>query len=171
MNETPSRALPSVPRTAWEDHPKYPSQVLLLGSHRSFRRLSRTLAEAAAAGSDPGVIGLHYGMWMAGMRSHEAYEERKLYPYLEAHYPVRFDELRDGHEELHRIEAEVRSALAGDGDLAGAFRRYDRALNDHLDLEEEAVIPLLLEMETDEFARFLESPIEVLLRRAASAEA
>jgi len=34
-------------------------------------------------------------------RSHEGYEERKLYPYLEYRWGVSLDEARTGHVELH----------------------------------------------------------------------
>lgn len=166
MDSAPHPPPPRVPRAGWTSHRNYPGQVLLLGSHQAFRETSRRLIAAADDLRDPGHVGLPFSMWIAAMRSHERYEERKLYPYLESRYRVQLDELRTGHSDLHAAESDVRAALEGEGGpaLVGALRAHDRVLDVHLRLEEDAVIPILLEMERDEFAHYVSSPIDTLLR-------
>ena len=137
--------------------------MLLLGSHAGFRRISQNLIAAATDTEDRGAIGLYFGMWISAMRSHERYEEHKLYPYLERFHGAELQVLRDGHEELHAAEVAVRSALQGDGDLREALVAHDDVLDRHLELEEDRVIPLLLEMDSAEFARYASQPIETLL--------
>lgn len=165
-NRTPE---PRIPRSEWKQHPNYPGQVLLLNSHASFRRISNDLLRAARHGDDPGMIGLYFSTWIAGMRSHERYEESKLYPYLERHHAAALNPLREGHHALHDAEAGVRLALQGDGNLHGALHRHDEVLDAHLELEEDTVIPLLLAMDRLEFARYLIEPIDRLLAAAPTA--
>ena len=45
----------------------------------------------------------------------------------------------------------------------GALVAHDRTLDAHLDVEEEAVVPLLLALEPDEFDRYYRSPISTLI--------
>lgn len=127
------------------------------------------------------LVGLHalFDRWVAAMRSHEAYEEGKLYPYLEHRWGVSLDEARAGHEELHlradAVEAAFESGArpaesAVDGGDAGgvvlrALRAHDYALDAHLEVEEDAVIPLLLALEPEEFVRYYDSPISLLIQR------
>ena len=128
------------------------------------------------------LVGLHalFERWIAAMRSHEAYEEGKLCPYLEHRWGVALDEARAGHEELHlRADAVVAAFESGaqpgesadddDGDGGGvvlrALRTHDFALGAHLDVEEDAVIPLLLALEPAEFVRYYHSPISLLVPR------
>ena len=87
--------------------------------------------------------------------------------------------LEEGHEELHRRRDEVlaafraaESADLGDADWPATIRRLRRAyqahaevLDEHLDLEEETVIPLLLELEPDEFADYYFLTLPELLRK------
>lgn len=170
---------PRIPREEWAAHPRFRTQALLLGSHANFRRVSRYLIEKAAREE---LVGLHalFDRWIGAMRSHEAYEEGKLYPYLEYRFGVSLDLARAGHEELHaRAEAVVaafasgaRPAVAADHDEgeAGnvvllALEAHDRALSAHLDVEEDAVIPLLLALEPEEFVRYYDSPLSLLIPR------
>lgn len=157
---------PTIPRSDWTNHRNYPGQVLLLRSHASFRDVSRRLIEACDESEDHGAIGLYYGMWISGMRSHEAYEEHKLYPYLERFHGLEVGPLEAGHQALHRAEKAVREALEGRGDLRSALVTHDEVLSDHLEAEEDAVIPLLLEMDGREFSRFISQPIHRLLADA-----
>lgn len=154
---------PRIPRAQWSSHRNWPGQVLLLGSHENFRRISRQLIDAAEGDVDPGEIGLYFGMWISAMRSHEGYEEHKLYPYLERKHGASLQHLRDGHEALHEAERAVRDALQGEGDLRRALEAHDAILVEHLEAEENAVIPPLLDMEPREFARYVSQPIERLL--------
>ena len=149
---------PTIPREQWTAHPRYPDQVLLLGSHANFRRISRYLIQAAEAGEAIGGIASLYRRWIAGMRSHEAYEERKLYPYLARRWGLSFAAARAGHELLHRRHDEVIKALSQgyttDGRLGAALRSHDVALDKHLELEEDLVIPGLLALAPEEFRAY-----------------
>ena len=177
MNATATA--PTIPREEWAAHPRFRTQALLLGSHANFRRVSRYLIDKAAREE---LVGLHalFERWIAAMRSHEAYEEGKLYPYLEHRWGVSLDEARAGHEELHlRADAVVAAFESGarpgesaddDGGDGGGFvlralRAHDYALGAHLDVEEDAVIPLLLALEPAEFVRYYDSPISLLVPR------
>jgi len=170
-------ALPQIPRENWQAHPRFRTQALLLGSHANFRRVSRFLIDQAALEQ---FVGLHtlFDRWIAAMRSHEAYEEGKLYPYLEYRWGVSLEEARGGHAELHARADEVVDAfrtLAHPADpaesrespatnpLLHALQAHDRTLGAHLDVEEEAVIPLLLALDPEEFDRYYRSPISMLI--------
>jgi len=172
-----SEALPRIPREEWTSHPRFRTQALLLGSHSNFRRVSRYLVDKA---SSEEFVGLHslFDRWIAAMRSHEAYEESKLYPYLEHRWGVSLTEARAGHDELHTRADEVVEAfrsLARPADPAaspepssvnlvlGALEAHDRTLDAHLNLEEEAVVPMLLALSPEEFDRYYRSPLSMLL--------
>ncbi len=168
---------PYIPREAWEDHPHFPAQVLLLGSHENFRRVNRYLVEEVVKpGSVAGLQRL-YASWISGMRSHEAYEEHKLYPYLARRWGVSFDAAAAGHDALHEVDHVVRAAFAAAGRtpepdaraaLAAALARHERVLLDHLALEEDLVIPLLLALDPAEFDDYCHSSIGRLLAGLAT---
>jgi hypothetical protein len=170
-------AVPRIPREEWTSHPRFRTQALLLGSHSNFRRVSRYLVDKA---SGEAFVGLHslFERWIAAMRSHEAYEERKLYPYLEYRWGVSLDDARAGHDELHARADEVVEAFGtlalprdpsdsmespSDNVVLRALRAHDQTLDAHLNVEEEAVVPLLLELSPDEFDRYYRSPLSLLL--------
>jgi hypothetical protein len=170
-------ALPNIPREDWTAHPRFRTQALLLGSHANFRRVSRYLVDQA---SREEFVGLHslFDRWIAAMRSHEAYEERKLYPYLEYRWGVSLDEARTGHGELHTRADDVVEAFRSlarpadpadstqstpDNPFLRALQAHDRTLNAHLDVEEEAVVPLLLALDREEFDRYYRSPLSMLI--------
>jgi len=173
-------AVPKIPREDWTAHPRFRSQALLLGSHANFRRVSSFLVDRAASEK---FVGLHslFDRWIAAMRSHEAYEERKLYPYLEYRWQVSLDEARTGHSELHARADEVAEAFRSlarpadpadpadstpdppDNPVLRALQAHDRTLSAHLDVEEEAVIPLLLALDPEEFDRYYRSPLSTLI--------
>ena len=174
--------LPKIPREEWVSHPRFRTQTLLLGSHSNFRRVSRHLVDSA---SREEFVGLHslFDRWIAAMRSHEAYEERKLYPYLEYRWGVSLDEARAGHEELHARADDVVEAFRSLARPAGvvesdeattenpvlaALEAHDRTLDAHLNIEEEAVIPLLLALSPEEFDRYYRSPLSMLITRDLS---
>lgn len=162
---------PNLPRAQWASHPRFPNQTLLLGSHRNFRALARDVRRLAQ--TRPERAGRRFRAWMYAMGSHEHYEESKLYPYLSRRWGVSMKELVKGHEALDRCKAEVFDGFARvQGRGSGAAEQLDRALqrlaevlDAHLDLEEETVIPLLLELEPDEFADYSMLPIGTLLER------
>ena len=170
-------AAPKIPREDWTAHPRFRSQALLLGSHANFRRVSRFLVDRAATEK---FVGLHslFDRWIAAMRSHEAYEERKLYPYLEYRWRVSLDAARAGHDELHARADEVAEAFRSlarpadpadsaadppDNTVLRALQAHDLTLGEHLDVEEEAVIPLLLALDPEEFHRYYRSPLSMLI--------
>ena len=161
-------------RASFEDHPHYPAQTLLLRSHDGFRDVSRELIERAEVREDGwrAYVELVFRLWHRGMAGHEAYEEQKLYPYLARRFRVSMRELEGDHGALHELRDAVLEALerahgadsdAADDAVLVALRAYDAALDAHLDREEAAVIPLLLAMEPEEFARYTAEPIGTLL--------
>jgi len=163
----------TTPRSEWSSHPNYPSQALLLGSHDNFRRVSELLVRESmkawsVAPQAPPQAPLRqlFDRWKRAMKGHEAYEEGKLYPYLEARFGVDLTSLRADHRELSTAEGKVRDAFdAGDAlAFAHALRAHDEILDTHLDEEEDAVIPLLLSLEPGEFRRYYNGQIDDLLR-------
>ena len=158
----------------WQAHPRFPSQALLLGSHENFRNVSATLVDEAASGGFVRPIGSLYRRWIGAMRSHEAYEEGKLYPYLERRWKTSLEAAEAGHHALHLAHDDVLATLAEaqaeDEQRAGealheALRRHDEVLRNHLELEENLVIPLLLELSPDEFAEYCDESLHELMHR------
>lgn len=176
---------PDIPREQWSSHPHWPSQVLLLGSHANFRRISSYLVELAEADLEAEssrsltTIASLYLRWISAMRSHEAYEEHKLYPYLGARWGLSMAEAEAGHHELHERHAAVVDAIARLAELdteseashlrtarqtlVAALQAHDRTLDAHLEVEEQLVIPPLLSLEPEEFHRYTNLSIEALL--------
>lgn len=169
-----STAVPELARADWTTHPHYPSQVLLLGSHESFRRVADFLQrEVRREGALLSAQDL-FERWMGALSGHEGYEERKLYPYLERRWGVDLDDLRQGHETLHACRDAIREAFVACrssgrlrsealASLATAMDAYGHELTAHLELEENRVIPLLLELTPDEFAAYYALPIRILI--------
>lgn len=149
-------------RSAWSDHPHYPEQLLLLGSHDNFRRASRSLIEwAGRLLRDADAVAMAhnrdvFNQWQAAMGGHEHYEEHKLYPYLERRYGVELGRLRHGHQRLSRLRADVRSAYGSyrPDEQLGALQSFDAELRAHLAEEEDAVIPLLLHLPRADFVSY-----------------
>jgi len=156
---------PRIPRAQWADHPRFPQQTLLLGSHDNFRILAKQVAVLAE--SEPRRAERLFRRWMYAMHSHEAYEERKLYPFLTRRWGVSMAPLEAGHEALGLRKAEVLDAFVAVLDREGgppeqrALRRallgFEDTLEAHLELEEDTVIPLLLELTPGEFADYYQS--------------
>lgn len=166
----PLAALPaalSLSPSQWPSHPHFPAQTLLLRSHESFRRTSQTLVQRAQAGRDAQAIGWVFGAWKSAMKNHEAYEEYKLYPYLEMRWGLDMDPAEQGHHALGLLDAQVRQAVKpGDATpaLTAALTQHHDALLAHLDLEERLVIPALLALTPQEFERYSRSTLSMLLR-------
>lgn len=152
-------------RREWISHPNFPQQTLLLGSHDNFRRISRRLigimtAEGGPSDDERRAVAGTFRYWIRAMRyGHEAYEERKLYPFLAERFGVDFGALTEGHEALHEHHDAVFHALSSGDDAAigAALEAHDAVLVDHLALEEDQVIPLLLSLSREEFLRFVGS--------------
>lgn len=165
-------SLEQVPRERWAEHQRFPSQALLLGSHQNFRRLSKALvgasrqpAEGEFAGASLAARQRLFEQWQRSMRSHEHYEERKLYPFLRHRFCVKTLALEEGHEALHAIERELGrlADAADDSGWATAMTRYDVVLHEHLRDEEDLVIPCLLALEPREFIAYYNGSLPELL--------
>lgn len=164
-----------MPREAWASHPRYPAQALLLESHRSFLEISKVLIDAARRKDSLSGIESLFRRWIFAMRGHEAYEETKLYPYLERRWGLSFEEAKAGHEELHAAYDRVIAAFAAREGMRSeaiceALEAHDDILRRHLDHEEELVIPALLELTPEAFARYYDGDIESLLRELEVSE-
>jgi hypothetical protein len=103
------------------------------------------------------------------MRSHEHYEESKLYPFLRRRFGVKTAHLESGHQTLHAIEVELRAAAAERDEQAWAIvmNTYDRVLDGHLRAEEDLVIPCLLALEPSEFRAYYDGSAASVARLAA----
>ena len=157
-----------LPREQWTSHPHYPDQVLLVGSHTQFRRFSRMLIDHAGVGQETATISQLFRYWKSGMHSHEAYEEKKLYPYLTARWGLSCALLRDGHHRLAAAEVDVLESIPGahgtqSDALAQALAHHDEVLSKHLDEEEDVVVPALLALTPEEFDTYYHSNIHRLL--------
>jgi len=99
------------------------------------------------------------------MRSHEHYEEAKLFPYLSRRCGQSFDAAEAGHQALHDAHDDVIAAFEDEIriEAVAALEKHDRVLREHLDLEETLVIPLLLAMPREEFVAYSrKSPHELM---------
>jgi hypothetical protein len=103
------------------------------------------------------------------MKSHEGYEESKLYPYLHARYGVSMAILELHHQQLGLADERVHAAFRAGHALqfAHALKKHDEILVPHLAQEEDMVIPLLLTLTPREFERFTHENIATLLRDLA----
>ncbi len=167
--------IPQLARSEWPAHPRWPAQTLLLSSHESFRGWSRWIGDRVrvVATGDPrrrarwlARLEDDFGWWTRGMRSHERYEETKLYPFLADRWGATFGDLEAGHRALGRARdavfagyAAIRAGAADAHDiLTAALGEHGQILLAHLDAEELRVIPLLLELDPTEFSKLVAPP-------------
>ena len=175
--------VPALAREDWAAHPRFPAQTLLLEAHESFRKRAMWIRERVEAIAPPGPsrpseaavlnrrqrwrlrMADDFAWWMKGMRGHERYEERKLYPFLARRYGYSFAALEHAHRVLHEKEQAVTDAFAAlapgaagearqHATLMAALCAYEDALRAHLATEEELIIPMLLALEPSEFDAF-----------------
>ena len=151
-----------LPREAWQDHPNYPHNLLLLRSHESFRIVNERLVDRASRGGSREAVVAVFDWWKTGMHGHEHYEEAKLYPFLEHRWGVNCDVLTEGHAALAEADRRVREA--SQEELEQALRAHRDVLLDHLDLEERMVVPALLALTRAEFDAYSQSSLRRLLR-------
>ena len=175
MTDAARRCFEPVSRERWAEHPRFPGQALLLGSHENFRRLSRALVAASPRSGGRGLGELAgtsldmrrnlFDRWQWAMRSHEHYEENKLYPFLRHRFGVQTAELEAGHRALHAIEHDLRGAVDDRDEVSWAISmaRYDVVLHEHLRDEEDLVIPCLLALEPREFSAYYNGSVSRLL--------
>jgi hypothetical protein len=168
---------PLLARERWPAHPRFPQQTLLLDSHEAFRKRAVWILDRVVAIEPAGVAALHrrqrwrlrmaddFAWWMKGMRGHERYEERRLYPFLARRYGCSFTGLEAAHRDLHERERAVIDAFAAlvpgaldegerHAELVTALRAYEGALRVHLAAEEDLIIPMLLALDPSEFTAF-----------------
>lgn len=170
---------PLLAREDWPAHPRFPQQILLLDSHEYFRKRAVWILDRVVAIEPGGAGGAvlnrrqrwcrrmagDFASWMMGMRGHERYEERKLYPFLARRYGHSFAEMEAAHRGLHEREQTVLDAFAAlvagapdeaarHGELLAALRAYESALHVHLAAEEDVIIPMLLALDPSEFTAF-----------------
>jgi hypothetical protein len=112
-----------------------------------------------------------FDRWQWAMRSHEHYEEQKLYPFLRSRFGVTTSALEAGHEALHALEVDLRVAHEerDEPTWAIAMARYDARLREHLDEEEALVIPCLLALTPREFRSYYDGSAATVVRAAACA--
>jgi hypothetical protein len=148
-------AIPDIPRESWQVHENYAVRSGLLRSHDSFREISDYLVDKSR-GADALSIGnliFLFLRWKQAMKNHEAYEERKLYPYLSGKFGISFADMESQHDSLGELERRIIAAW-GEGDrdtTASLFAKHDRVLKTHLIAEEDRVIPLILSLNVDEY--------------------
>lgn len=168
---------PLLAREHWPAHPRFPQQTLLLDAHEAFRKRAVWILDRVVAIAPAGTAALNrrqrwrlrmaddFAWWMKGMRGHERYEERRLYPYLARRYGYSFAGLEAAHRALHERERAVIEAFAAllpgapdEGErhaaLLATLRAYEDALHVHLAAEEDLIIPMLLALEPSEFTAF-----------------
>jgi hemerythrin-like domain-containing protein len=168
---------PLLARERWPAHPRFPQQTLLLDAHEAFRKRAVWILDRVVAIAPAGTAPLHrrqrwrlrmaddFAWWMKGMRGHERYEERRLYPFLARRYEHSFAGLEAAHRGLHERERAVIDAFAAllpgaldegerHAELLTALRAYEDALRVHLAAEEDLIIPMLLALDPSEFTAF-----------------
>lgn len=168
---------PLLAREHWPAHPRFPQQTLLLDAHEAFRKRAVWILDRVVAIEPAGTAALHrrqrwrlrmaddFAWWMKGMRGHERYEERKLYPFLARRYGYSFAALEAAHRALHERERAVIEAFSAlvpgapdeaprHAELLTALRAYEDALGVHLAAEEDLIIPMLLALDPAEFTAF-----------------
>ncbi|MBW5422396.1 nitroreductase family deazaflavin-dependent oxidoreductase [Streptomyces sp. BG9H] len=135
----------------------------LRGQLKHVREETEAYFAALAAHQGPGVppapgLGLrirqHCLAFCDALAFHHTSEDTHLFPALAGHHPelrATFDRLTEEHREVARIQGELAALLADVGDAdPERFRtelaRMSAELTDHLDYEEESLLPLLSEI-------------------------
>ncbi len=131
---------------AWRAHPNASGPAyMLLGIHDQFRKASAYLVEqrelhAIAHVFLPLARTLHH---------HHHAEEAMLFPLVEKRTGVAPERLQSDHEELtdaiDAVEAGVMARLGTEA-IVPLIQRFHTVLVEHLDREEDLVVPVLLEL-------------------------
>lgn len=149
--------VPEIPRDQWALHPNFPTNSGLLRAHDSFRDISAYLVEKSREANTIEIAQLMFLFlrWKGAMKNHEAYEEGRLYPFLAERHGVSFDNLERQHERLGQLERKVVQAWGehNAGAVAGALEEHDQILVHHLAEEEDMVIPMVLALSPETYAR------------------
>jgi hemerythrin-like domain-containing protein len=139
------------------DKPETAQMVVI---HKLFRREFRLLPAAIAAVADGDItaakpLAAHAQLMLALLHEHHESEDELIWPLLHARVPIE-DELIETMERQHQTVADLIEQLhpdlagwrstAGEPDrrrLVTNLERLHPALEEHLDLEETAVLPLI----------------------------
>ncbi|RSN69425.1 MULTISPECIES: nitroreductase/quinone reductase family protein [Actinomadura] len=151
--EKSGRTLPVVALTPIDSGPpRGPQGQGLKRIHGEFRReLDAIRREVAASGTTIGAqLRVNCLTFCHGLEFHHGSEDRMIFPTLERNRPELapvIDLLREEHEVLKGLLAELRAALASDAPdpaaLAADVDRLVAEVNAHLDHEEERLVPVL----------------------------
>ncbi len=103
-------------------------------------------AERESEGPTEELIQLQqrYRLWRRVLEVHEDGEEQFLFPALDAAAPGTSEAYREAHKRVATARADVAAAL-DEGDthqVHGLLHRLEHELNDHLDQEEQELLPL-----------------------------
>ncbi|KAJ3244785.1 hypothetical protein HDU78_010472 [Chytriomyces hyalinus] len=163
-------------------------------SHDTFRNHSKTVlngirnlnhaAFQTASGASPKVLRDQFLKWHNNMGNHERYEESKLYPFLARRWAIDTLYLTKEHGEMHQKRDQVLALFskylnfennpsqhgkptvtAAAKELELAMEDYDTYVRIHLQEEEEFVVPMVLELEPEEYVEFGELGLTELLRK------
>ncbi|TDC50146.1 nitroreductase family deazaflavin-dependent oxidoreductase [Actinomadura sp. KC345] len=127
---------------------------MILAVHNAFRReLDLIRKEVAASGAGLGAqLRINCLTLCQGLGNHHLGEDTMVFPLVERHHPElepTLARLKDEHKTMQRLLEELRLVL-DHGDAASLLTEVERltkALNAHLDHEEETVVPLLAAIE------------------------
>jgi len=153
------------PVTTLDDSPADPRDMF--AAHAMFRRefgLMPGLVRAVTPGDKQRarLVGDHIALMSGVLSQHHMGEDRHLWPRLRERCPQEcgslVDVMEDQHHAIHTCLSQVSKALqswrdsvsarAG-GTLAGAIDRLIPVITEHLALEEERVVPLIVKYITD----------------------
>ncbi|KAJ3237366.1 hypothetical protein HDU81_009588 [Chytriomyces hyalinus] len=163
-------------------------------SHDAFRNHSKTVLKGirnlnhatfqTASGASPKVLRDQFLKWHNNMGNHERYEESKLYPFLARRWSIDTLYLTKEHGEMHQKRDRVLALFSkylnfennisqhGKPTVTAAAKELELAMEDydtyvciHLQEEEEFVVPMVLELEPEEYVEFGELGLTELLRK------
>jgi deazaflavin-dependent oxidoreductase (nitroreductase family) len=125
--------------------------IVLTRIHDAFRRELRLIRdEVASTGVSVGAqLRVNCLTLCAGLRNHHIGEDGAIFPFLAEQRPDLtpvLEQLRDEHERIAALVAQLRAAVAGPADPALLRREVDRLteeLERHLSYEEERLVPAL----------------------------
>ncbi len=123
----------------------------MMSSHHAFRRDLACFAEALAAiaggdGSRREAVAEEWTRFRAALHGHHTIEDTTIFPDLRAQHPAELARLESQHGAIDPLLVRGDTAFAapgGDDAAIAVVAALDRALDEHLELEERVVIPHL----------------------------
>ncbi|TKK89846.1 hemerythrin domain-containing protein [Herbidospora galbida] len=130
-----------------------PDLTAFLAFHRALRRDFGRLADALdrlPADDAPrrALIDDHTALQLRALHHHHSDEDANVWPYLRKEAPQAaevLDTLEAEHQEMDQVIERLTGPRRPAGEQARDLRRLHDLLNDHLDLEEGEVVPLIRE--------------------------